>query len=161
MATQPARAHQTVTDPTEPREIQQSFRPRARVLRLLGDELIGSPRLAVFELVKNGHDADANQVRVRMDVPPGYERSITVTGDGMTEEILKTVWLVSGDDYREKQRKAKRRSEKHHLRSMVGQLKPNDSSPSGPLRSVSSTQRRQHNGRVIKHCGVTRDLSAD
>ena len=28
------------------------FRPRARVLQLLGDELIGSPRLAVFELVK-------------------------------------------------------------------------------------------------------------
>ena len=27
---------------------KQPFRPRARVLQLLGDELIGSPRLAVF-----------------------------------------------------------------------------------------------------------------
>jgi len=42
------------------KEISQPFRPRARVLQLLGDELIGSPRLAVFGLVKNAYDADAN-----------------------------------------------------------------------------------------------------
>ena len=98
------------------REIQQSFRPRARVLRLLGDELIGSPRLAVFELVKNAYDADANRVSVRLDVQPGHAPTITVTddGDGMTLDILQKVWLVPGDDYREKQRKAQKRSEKHH-----------------------------------------------
>ena len=42
--------------------VSQPFRPRARVLQLLGDELIGSPRLAVFELVKNGYDADATKL---------------------------------------------------------------------------------------------------
>ena len=111
-----------MTESAEPREIQQSFRPRARVLRLLGDELIGSARLAVFELVKNAYDADASEVKVRLDVRPGHERSITVTddGDGMTEEILKTVWLVPGDDFREKQRKAQKRSPKH-LRLPLGE----------------------------------------
>lgn len=44
--------------------VRLHFRPRARILQLLGDELIGSPRLAVFELVKNAYDADAETVRV-------------------------------------------------------------------------------------------------
>ena len=98
------------------REIQQPFRPRARVLRLLGDELIGSSRLAVFELVKNGYDADASRVLVRMDLQRTHEPTITVIddGEGMTLETLQNVWLVPGDDYREKQRKAQVRSQKHH-----------------------------------------------
>lgn len=105
-----------MSGPSPIREIQQSFRPRARVLRLLGDELIASPRLAVFELVKNAYDADANRVVVRLDLRPGRTPAISVAddGDGMTLDILQNVWLVPGDDYREKQRKAKKRSTKHH-----------------------------------------------
>ena len=38
------------------------FRPRARILQLLGDELIGSPRLAVFELVKNAYGQAAQRM---------------------------------------------------------------------------------------------------
>jgi signal transduction histidine kinase len=105
-----------VSATTSPREIHQAFRPRARVLRLLGDELIGSPRLAVFELVKNAYDADANSVIVRLDLRRGRPPTITVAddGEGMTLDILQTVWLVPGDDHREKQRKAQTRSKKHH-----------------------------------------------
>ena len=40
------------------------FRPKARLLQLIGDQLIGSPRLAVFELVKNAYDADATTLRL-------------------------------------------------------------------------------------------------
>lgn len=47
---------------------RQPFRPRSRILQLLGDELIGSPRLAVFELVKNAYDADANEATVRLQL---------------------------------------------------------------------------------------------
>lgn len=36
-----------------------SFKARAHLLKLLGDELIGDDRLAIFELVKNAYDADA------------------------------------------------------------------------------------------------------
>jgi DNA mismatch repair ATPase MutL len=56
----------------------QAFRPRARVLQLLGDELIGSPRLAVFELVKNAYDADAGEVAIRLDFASGGEPTIQV-----------------------------------------------------------------------------------
>ena len=97
-----------------PDEISQPFRPRARVLQLLGDELIGSARLAVFELVKNAYDADANEVVVRLDLDV-RDPTITITdnGEGMTFDVLRSVWLVPGDDHRRKQRLSDRRTPGH------------------------------------------------
>lgn len=42
------------------------FRPRARLLKALGDELISSPYVAIVELVKNSYDADATLVTIRI-----------------------------------------------------------------------------------------------
>ena len=99
-------------------ETGQPFRPRARVLQLLGDELIGSPRSAVFELVKNAYDADADRVTVRLELASGSgtEPAITVVddGEGMTLDLLRSVWLVPGDDHRRRQRDESRRSPRHH-----------------------------------------------
>ena len=97
------------------REISLPFRPRARMLQLLGDELIGSARLAVFELVKNAYDADANEVAVCLDLDSAREPAITVVddGEGMTLDVLRSVWLVPGDDYRQKQRLSGRRTAGH------------------------------------------------
>lgn len=97
-----------------PEKIVIPFRPRARLLQLLGDELIGSPRLAVFELVKNAYDADATEVVVRLELdrkPP----TITVTddGQGMTLETLRDVWMVPGDDHRHRQRHRRQWTPKH------------------------------------------------
>ena len=99
----------------ESRWVSQPFRPRARVLQLLGDELIGRARLAVFELVMNAYDADANEVVVRLDLASAQEPTITVTddGEGMTLDVLQSVWLVPGDDHRQKQRLADQRTVRH------------------------------------------------
>lgn len=99
-----------------PKEINQPFRPRARLLQLLGDELIGNPRLAVFELVKNAYDADADEAVVRLDLRSGSEPCITIAddGDGMTLDLIRSVWLVPGDDHRHQQRESGVRSHKHH-----------------------------------------------
>lgn len=43
------------------------FRPRARLIRLLGEELISDEVMAIVELVKNGYDADARKVLVVLD----------------------------------------------------------------------------------------------
>ena len=96
-------------------EVQQPFRPRARVLQLLGDELIGSPRLAVFELVKNAYDADATRAAVTLDLQAGGGPAITVEddGEGMTLDLLKDVWLVPGHDHRQRQREREERSPVH------------------------------------------------
>jgi len=45
-----------------------SFRANAHLLKLLGDQLIGDDRLAVFELVKNAYDADATIVDVQLNL---------------------------------------------------------------------------------------------
>ena len=97
-------------------EITQPFRPRARMLQLLGNELIASDRLAVFELVKNAYDADASHVTVRMDLEPPIGPMITVRDDGtgMTLDELRSVWLVPGDDHRKQQRTSHKRTPKHH-----------------------------------------------
>lgn len=81
----------------------------------MGDELIGSARLAVFELVKNAYDADANEAVVTLDLDAGDGPSITVVddGEGMTLDLIRSVWLVPGDDHRRQQRLSGRRTAKH------------------------------------------------
>lgn len=93
-----------------------TFRPRARLLRLLGDQLIGSPRLAVFELVKNAYDADASKVDVVFAGLGSGDPYIVVRddGEGMTLETLRDIWLVPGHENREKQRAAGMRTPRFH-----------------------------------------------
>ena len=97
-------------------EISQPFRPRARMLQLLGNELIASDRLAVFELVKNAYDADASHVTVRMDLNRPIGPMITVQDDGagMTLDEILSVWLVPGDDHRKQQRASRIRTPIHN-----------------------------------------------
>ena len=96
--------------------VNQLFRPGRGCCNWLGGELIGSPRLAVFELVKNAYDADANEVIVRLDLGSGDSPGVTVTDDGedMALDVLRSVWLVPGDDHRRRQREGRRRSPRHH-----------------------------------------------
>lgn len=90
------------------------FRPKARILRLLGDELIGTQRLAIFELVKNAYDADAEEVVVTLAHLGTPLASIKVRddGDGMDETTIRDVWFVPGADHRGRQRKEGRRSKR-------------------------------------------------
>ena len=90
--------------------------------------------------MKNAYDADANEVVVQLDLASNGEASITVTddGEGMSLDLLQSVWLVPGDDHRRRQREEGRRSAKHHRlpargegawsvrRSQTGQPHPSD-----------------------------------
>lgn len=98
-------------------ELVLPFRPRARLLQLLGDQLIGSPRLAVFELVKNGYDADAETVTVTLEGVNTSEPTIVVDddGDGMTLDTIRDIWLVPAHDHRQMQRKALKRTRLNRL----------------------------------------------
>ncbi len=101
----------TATAPVET-ALRLPFRPRARILQLLGDELIGSPRLAVFELVKNAYDACARQVRVCLGGLGTPDPWIEVRdhGDGMDLPTIENIWLVPGHDHRKRQRESGTRS---------------------------------------------------
>lgn len=98
------------------RRVTQAFKPRARLLQLLGDQLIGSSKLAVFELVKNAYDADASEVSITLGDLGTADPWIVVEDDGvgMSLETIQNVWLVPGDDHREKDRARDQRSPKYH-----------------------------------------------
>lgn len=86
-----------------------SFRPRARLLLLLGDQLIRDPNIAVFELVKNAYDADSSEAIVTMSLFPDSSKNkiiIEDSGLGMDFETVTGVWLEPGTDYRVRQREA-------------------------------------------------------
>jgi Histidine kinase-, DNA gyrase B-, and HSP90-like ATPase len=81
-------------------------RARSHLLQLLGEELIGDDRLAVFELVKNGYDADATTVTVEINVNSGPSHSIVVedSGSGMTLNDITGKWLELATDSKRKDR---------------------------------------------------------
>lgn len=99
-----------MNEPTE--ETIAPFRARARILALMGDQLIGSDQLAIFELVKNAYDADASGVSVTLDGLGVGQPVITVIddGDGMDLETITSIWLEPASDHREIQRLEKRRT---------------------------------------------------
>jgi len=89
-----------------------SFKANAHLLKLLGDELIGDDRLAIFELVKNAYDADATNVDVVLNLDSD-QPSIIVwdrDGHGMDRETILTKWMEIGTD--SKRSKNKVRSKK-------------------------------------------------
>lgn len=101
-------------------ETTHPIRARSHLLQLLGEELIGDDRLAVFELVKNGYDADANEVSISVDVSGSSSQSIVVhdSGVGMSLEDITGKWLELATDSKRKDRKART---KKYRRLMLGE----------------------------------------
>ena len=97
------------------------FRPKARLLHLLGHELITDEVIAMLELVKNSYDADATSVGVKIiDVTRKSKGQIEISdnGHGMTLERVKEVWMEPArDNKRDKEGKRPRtkRFDRHPL----------------------------------------------
>jgi signal transduction histidine kinase len=77
-----------------------SFTPYARLLTMLGDQLIKNERIALVEIIKNAYDADASWVKVTFS---GFGDSFELTassrilieddGTGMTRDVLEEDWV--------------------------------------------------------------------
>jgi hypothetical protein len=77
-------------------ESGSALRPRARLLRTLGEELISNEVVAVIELVKNAYDADATRVLIRFKGPLEPEQGcveVIDNGCGMELQTVRTVWM--------------------------------------------------------------------
>ncbi len=83
-------------------KVGYAFKAKSHILSLLGDELIGSDNLAIFELVKNAYDADAEEVKIVLNNlnTPGQSILIEDDGNGMSLETLQNVWLEIGTDFK-------------------------------------------------------------
>jgi hypothetical protein len=76
--------------------ISASLRPRARLLRTIGDELISSETVAILELVKNSYDADASFVLIRFIAPMkegAGQIEVIDDGNGMSLETIQNAWM--------------------------------------------------------------------
>ncbi|MEG0308350.1 MAG: ATP-binding protein [Clostridium sp.] len=85
-----------------------TFRPRARLMSQLGEQLIKDESIAVLELIKNSYDADAKGVRISMENLEFPELATIVIeddGDGMSLDIVKNCWMEPGTDNKEKKLK--------------------------------------------------------
>lgn len=76
------------------------IRPYARLITMLGDQLIKNEIIALVELIKNSYDADASWVKVSFvdfnedfSVKPTSKIVIEDDGCGMDEKILEKHWL--------------------------------------------------------------------
>lgn len=99
------------------------FRPRARILKLLGEELITDEVIALVELVKNSYDADANNVTVHLEnITTVEDGKITIRDDGlgMSLDTVLSAWLEPGTSFRKSQREAGERSKKYK-RKLLGE----------------------------------------
>lgn len=87
------------------------FKPKARLLLQLGDQLIKDEGIALFELVKNSYDADATYSKVYLnDIDNKKIANITIkdNGSGMNYDLITNHWLQPGTDLKEKQIKEKK-----------------------------------------------------
>ena len=76
------------------------IKPYARLLTMLGEQLIKNEKVALIEIIKNSYDADAEWVKVNFST---FDENYQITqsskiiiednGDGMDEETIKTQWL--------------------------------------------------------------------
>ncbi|WP_369049074.1 ATP-binding protein [Tenacibaculum sp. UWU-22] len=84
-----------------------AFKAKSHILSLLGDELIGSDSLAIFELVKNSYDADSEEVKIIFNDLNTPNQSIVIEDDGygMTLKTIKDVWLEIGTDFKRGKRR--------------------------------------------------------
>ena len=93
--------HRKATSLTSsPERTPLSIRPYARLLTMLGEQLLKNECIALVELIKNAYDADASKVEVIFD---GFAKDMRVlrdsrivvrdNGHGMTLETVKTAWM--------------------------------------------------------------------
>jgi signal transduction histidine kinase len=78
-----------------------AFKAHARLLTMLGEQLIKNERIALVEIVKNSYDADARRVFVdfrgfgeNFEVNPSSSIVITDDGFGMAPEIVRNTWMA-------------------------------------------------------------------
>ena len=91
------------------------LRPRARLIKTIGEELISNDIVAIIELVKNSYDANASIIVVNFQgrvipvtegkktkkvlIRQGSSIVISDDGTGMNLDTVKTAWMEPATQY--------------------------------------------------------------
>ncbi|WHI44649.1 ATP-binding protein [Microbulbifer sp. TRSA001] len=106
-----------MTSENDLQKTKKDFRPRARIMELLGEQLIKNHTLALFELIKNSYDADASNVSLlllNID-EDGGEIEIQDDGDGMDFNTVTNIWMEPAHGHKGESRAKGIRTEKGRL----------------------------------------------
>ncbi|MBX8472588.1 ATP-binding protein [Pseudomonas sp. RIT778] len=93
------------------------FRPKARIMELLGEQLIKNHTLALFEIVKNSYDADASEVKLTLQNIDQENGIIEIRDDGygMSFKTVKDVWMEPAHGHKLEKRLEGKRTGKGRL----------------------------------------------
>lgn len=89
------------------------FRPRARLVMLLGEQLISDSAVGLVELVKNAYDADATRVQILLEGLSDVDSTTLVVSDnghGMTPWQVRNHWLSPATGNKESSKKRAERT---------------------------------------------------
>lgn len=78
------------------RKGSERLRPRARLIRAIGEDLISNEIIAMVELIKNSYDADARTVTITFEEPlaPGTGAIVVADdGHGMGLDTFRRCWM--------------------------------------------------------------------
>jgi len=96
-----------------------TIRPYARLLTMLGEQLIRNERIALIELIKNAYDADSPWVKVSFvgfkdnyGITPSSKIVIEDNGCGMSADIIEKHWLNPATPEKTRRKKIKRTTPK-------------------------------------------------
>ena len=93
------------------------IRPYARLLTMLGEQLIRNERIALIELIKNSYDADSPWVKISFvafgknyKITPSSKIIIEDSGHGMAADIIEKHWLNPATPEKKLRKKKKRKT---------------------------------------------------
>lgn len=110
---------------TDHRSGSAKLRPRARLMRTIGSELISSEPVAIIELIKNGYDADATRVHVRLrnlDDPARTSIQVIDNGHGMSLETVLGPWLEPATAFKRNRLESPRFNRRHLGEKGIGRF---------------------------------------
>lgn len=99
-------------------ESHASFRPKARLVSILGEQMISDHVVGLLELVKNAYDADASQVRVTLKHLESVDSTVIEVEDdgfGMRASDVVDRFLSPADDHKAQSKSKQNRTPKGRL----------------------------------------------
>ncbi|MCK5022883.1 MAG: ATP-binding protein [Candidatus Aenigmarchaeota archaeon] len=78
-----------------------NFTIDAKLIRELGERLVGKPSIALGELIKNSYDADSTKAKIRFERSDRGIITISDDGQGMNFEEFKSYWMRIGTTHKE------------------------------------------------------------
>jgi signal transduction histidine kinase len=89
-----------------------SFTPKARLIKILGEQLIKDASVGIIELIKNSYDADATKVEIIMHSLNTQNAKIIIkdNGVGMSLDTFITKWMNPATGHKELQKERNERT---------------------------------------------------